>query len=265
MEQSEKPASEHSEKPNLAGVLVIDKPRGPTSMSMVNLVRRRASDGRENRVKTGHAGTLDPLATGVLVLGLGKMTKRLGELTLTNKRYTTVIDLSATTAGHDDESPRVEVEVANPLDSQIIERAVESFHGTIMQRPPIFSAVKVDGHRAYAVARKGKEVVLEPRETKVFDITLLEYEWPLVTVDITCAKGFYVRSFARDLGEKLCVGGYCREIRRTEVGPFTLSHAHALEKLPEVITQELLIPPSGVNQMLASVDANNKSSEDPSP
>ena len=104
---------EQLEKPNLSGVLVIDKPRGPTSMSMVNLVRRRASESRENRVRTGHAGTLDPLATGVLVLGLGKMTKRLGELTLTNKRYTSVIDLSATTAGHDDESPREEVKVIN--------------------------------------------------------------------------------------------------------------------------------------------------------
>lgn len=264
MKQSEKQVSEQSEKPNVIGVLVIDKPRGPTSMSMVNLVRRRASECRANRVKTGHAGTLDPLATGVLVLGLGKMTKRLGELTLTNKRYTSVIDLSATTAGHDDESPREEVKITNPPNRQTVEKTLETFQGIILQRPPIFSAVKIDGHRAYAVARKGKEVILDPRKVEVFNITLLEYVWPLVTVDIACAKGFYVRSFARDLGEKLGTGGYCREIRRTEVGPFTLEHAYELENLPEVITQEILISPSGVDQMLASVDANNRTSEDPS-
>jgi len=255
---------EQLEKPNLSGVLVIDKPRGPTSMSMVNLVRRRASESRENRVRTGHAGTLDPLATGVLVLGLGKMTKRLGELTLTNKRYTTVIDLSATTAGHDDESPREEVQVSNPPDRQTINKTLETFHGTILQRPPIFSAVKVDGHRAYAIARKGKEVVIKPREVEVFDISLLEYSWPILTIEIACAKGFYVRSLARDLGEKLGTGGYCKEIRRTEVGPFTLEHAHVLENLPEEITQEILILPSAVDQMLAMDDANNTSSKDPS-
>ncbi len=264
MKQSEKQVSEQSEKPNVIGVLVIDKPRGPTSMSMVNLVRRRASECRANRVKTGHAGTLDPLATGVLVLGLGKMTKRLGELTLTNKRYTSVIDLSATTAGHDDESPREEVDVKHPPDHQTIEQVLETFQGIILQRPPIFSAVKIDGHRAYAVARKGKEVVLEPRQVEVFKVALTEYVWPLVTVDISCAKGFYVRSLARDLGEKLGTGGYCREIRRTEVGPFTLEHAHELENLPEIITQEILIPPSEVDQMLDSVDANNRSLKDPS-
>ena len=251
---------EQSQSPTMAGVLVIDKPRGPTSMSMVNLVRRRAG-----KVKTGHAGTLDPLATGVLVLGIGKLTKRLSELTLTNKRYTTVIDLSATTAGHDDESPREEVDVKHPPDRQTIEQVIETFQGTILQRPPIFSAVKVDGHRAYAVARKGKEVVLEPRQVEVFKVALTEYVWPLVTVDITCAKGFYVRSFARDLGEKLGTGGYCREIRRTAVGPFTLENAHVLEELPDVITQELLLSSSVVDQMMESVDANNKSSEDPSP
>ena len=251
---------EQSQSPTMAGVLVIDKPRGPTSMSMVNLVRRRAG-----KVKTGHAGTLDPLATGVLVLGLGKMTKRLGELTLTNKRYTTVIDLSATTAGHDDESPRKEVETENPPSLSTLVEVLETFRGNIMQRPPIFSAVKVDGHRAYAVARKGGEVVIEPRRVEVFEIALVEYEWPRVTIDIKCAKGFYVRSLARDLGKKLGTGGYCREIRRTAVGPFTLDNAHQLEKLPEVITQDLLIQPAGVDQMLVAVDANNKSSTSPSP
>ena len=101
----------------------------------------------------------------------------------------------------------VEVEIANPPSLSTLVEVLETFRGNIMQRPPIFSAVKVDGHRAYAVARKGGEVVIEPRRVEVFEIALVEYEWPRVTIDIKCAKGFYVRSFARDLGKKLETGG----------------------------------------------------------
>jgi tRNA pseudouridine55 synthase len=236
---------EQPSKPDLHGVIVIDKPRGPTSMSMVNLVRRKCS-----KVKTGHAGTLDPLATGVLVLGVGKMTKRLGQMMDTPKRYTTVIDLSATTAGHDSESPREEIAVDVPPTCEEMQAAVATFSGEIMQAPPIFSAVKVNGHRAYAVARKGKEVKLEPRKATVHSIAVVQYEWPLVTIDIACAKGFYVRSLARDLGKKLCTGGYCTEIRRTEVGKFTLALAQQLEHLPEFLTQDDLLSPDQVSDLL---------------
>ena len=232
-------------KPDLHGVIVIDKPRGPTSMSMVNLVRRKCK-----KMKTGHAGTLDPLATGVLVLGVGKMTKKLGQMMDTPKRYTTVIDLSATTAGHDSESPREEVEVHSPPTFAEVETAVATFMGDIMQAPPIFSAVKVDGHRAYAVARKGKEVKLEPRKVTVHNIHVVTFAWPLVTIDIACAKGFYVRSLARDLGKQLGTGGYCIEIRRTEVGRFTLEIAKQLENLPEFLTQEDLISSDQVSNLL---------------
>lgn len=214
-------------------------------MSMVNLVRRKCK-----KVKTGHAGTLDPLATGVLVLGVGTMTKKLGQLMATHKRYTTVIDLSATSAGHDCESPREEIEVDHIPTLNDVKDAVGTFSGVIMQVPPIFSAVKVDGHRAYAVARKGNEVKLKPRKVTVHDISVLTYEWPLATIDIKCAKGFYVRSLARDLGKSLCVGGYCTEIRRTEVGRFTLSISKQLEELPEFISQDDLISPSCVSLML---------------
>ncbi len=232
-------------KPSLCGVIVLDKPKGPTSMSMVNLVRRKC-----HKAKTGHAGTLDPLATGVLVLGVGKMTKKLGELMDTDKRYTTVIDLSATTSGHDAETERIEVNVDKPPTIDEVVHAVASFEGTILQAPPIFSAVKVDGRRAYAVARKGKEVKLEPREVTVHSMNVLEYSWPLVTIDITCAKGFYVRSLARDLGELLQTGGYCREIRRTEVGRFTLDFARQLESLPLFLNQDDLIHPDRVAELL---------------
>jgi len=235
---------EHSRTPDINGVIVIDKPRGPTSMSMVNLIRRRAG-----KVKTGHAGTLDPLATGVLVLGLGRMTKRLGELMNTVKRYTTVIDLSATTVGHDAETPPIEVEV-NKIPTVIeLESAVQSFHGTIMQSPPIFSAVKVDGRRAYAAARKGEDVTIDPRPVVVHEISVISYDWPTVTIDIECEKGFYVRSLARDLGKALYVGGYCLEIRRTAVGPFTIEMSIALENLPDTITQEDLVRSDQIDQL----------------
>ena len=237
---------QHSRTPDVHGVIAIDKPKGPTSMSMVNLIRRRAG-----KVKTGHAGTLDPLATGVLVLGLGRMTKRLDELMNTIKRYTTVIDLSATTIGHDAETPRIEAEVERIPTISEVESSVSGFQGEIMQSPPIFSAVKIDGRRAYQGARKGEDVQIESRSVTVLDIGVTGYEWPNVTIEIECEKGFYVRAFARDLGTALRVGGYCVEIRRTAVGPFTLDVAVKLEDLPEIITQEDLIQPDQLDQLLS--------------
>jgi tRNA pseudouridine55 synthase len=157
---------------------------------------------------------------------------------------------SATTAGHDAEFSRNEVEVKNIPTLDELTSAVDFFSGAIMQVPPIFSAVKVGGHRAYAVARKGKEVKLEPRKVHVHNITVVEYTWPFATIDIACAKGFYVRSLARDLGERLKVGGYCAEIRRTAVGPFTLNLAKQLEKLPEFLTQEDLFSPDQISELL---------------
>ena len=236
---------EQASKPLLVGVIVIDKPRGPTSMYMVNLVRRKC-----HKTKTGHAGTLDPLATGVLVLGVGKMTKKLGQMMDTDKRYTTVIDLSATTPGHDAEGEREEVEVARIPTREKVDDAVATFSGEIMQAPPIFSAVKVDGHRAYASARMGKDVKIEPRKATVHAIEVLKYEWPIVTIEVACAKGFYVRALARDLGKALGTGGYCLEIRRTEVGRFTLELAKQLESLPEFLTQDDLLSPDQVEQLL---------------
>jgi tRNA pseudouridine55 synthase len=179
------------------------------------------------------------------------MTKRLGELTNTIKRYTTVIDLSATTIGHDAETPPITVEVRRLPSRPEVETAVQGFHGAIMQAPPIFSAVKIKGRRAYAAARKGEDVTIDPRPVVVRDISVIAYDWPTVTIEIECEKGFYVRSLARDLGEALNVGGYCLEIRRTAVGPFTIEMAIALEDLPDIITQEDLVLPDQVDQLLS--------------
>ncbi|MCP3916833.1 MAG: tRNA pseudouridine(55) synthase TruB [bacterium] len=221
----------------LSGVLVVDKPAGPSSMRVVAVVRRRAGG-----VRTGHAGTLDPLATGVLVLALGKATKIIDRLMATDKRYETHIDLSAFTETDDREGERREVEVAAPPSEATVRAAVASFAGTFLQRPPAFSAVKVGGRRAYKMARKGKAPKMAERSVTVHDIDLLGYEWPNAEVAIHCEKGFYVRSLARDLGERLGTGGHCASIRRTAVGPFTLAMATALDDVPEPLTDEHLIP-----------------------
>ncbi len=237
---------EHSTKPDLHGVLVINKPRGPTSMSMVNLVRRKA-----RKTKTGHAGTLDPLATGVLVLGIGKMTKRLGELMETQKSYTTVIDLSANTEGHDAETEPIPVEISKiPTEDEVVQ-AVLSFKGDIEQIPPSLSAIKVGGRRAYSIVRDGGEVNIQSRKVRVHEIRVTSFSWPLVTIEISCAKGFYVRSLARDLGKVLGTGGFCTIIHRTAVGPFTIDNAIQLEQLPEWLTQQDLISQHEVDQLLA--------------
>ncbi len=216
------------DRPRLEGFLIIDKPEGISSMQAVATVRRRGG-----RVKTGHAGTLDPLATGVLVLALGKATKCIIEMMDTSKRYRTEIDLSAFTGTDDREGEREEIACETPPDKAAIRQALTGFKGSIMQRPPAFSAVKIDGKRAYKMARKGEDVEIPARSALVYEIDLVSFDWPLVVLDIHCAKGFYVRSLARDLGLSLGAGGHCISIRRNAVGPFTIEDSMRLADVPE--------------------------------
>ena len=229
---------QHDDK-RIEGLLVIDKPAGRSSMRVVSDIRRRAGG-----VKTGHAGTLDPLATGVLVLALGRATRTLDAFMKTRKGYRTVIDLSAFTTTDDDEGERTEIDVSAERipDEAALRALLEQYTGTIMQRPPAYSAIKVGGKRAYSSARRGEDVVLPPRPVQVQKLTLEHYEWPLVTIDIACGKGFYVRSLARELGERLGTGGTCRTIRRTRVGPFTLDEARTLDELPATLPIDACIP-----------------------
>lgn len=214
-------------------------------MTAVSEVRRRAAGAR-----TGHAGTLDPRATGVLVIAIGSATKLIDQLMATDKRYCTTIDCSAFTATDDMEGERMEVPVASPPDEASVRRALARFVGTVMQKPPAFSAVKIDGKRAYAMARKGQTVEVQPREVKVHSMELIRYAWPMVEVDIHCGKGFYVRSLARELGEALGTGGHCTAIRRTAVGPFTLDRAVRLEDVPNPLLQSHVIPPEDALSMV---------------
>ncbi len=232
---------------SVCGVLVVDKPVGPTSMDVVAIVRGRAGGAR-----TGHAGTLDPLAEGVLVLALGRATKSLDRFMATVKRYRTVIDLSAFTNTDDREGERVEVEVADPPDEAAVLAALDAFRGRIMQRPPARSAVKVGGRRAYAMARRGESVTLEPRPVEVHELDLVLYQWPLLEIAMCCGKGFYVRSLARDIGERLGTGGHCISLRRTAVGPFTDDQAIPLDDVPQPLGEADLIP---LDAAIARLDA----------
>ena len=222
---------------SVCGVLVVDKPVGMTSMDVVAIVRGRAGGAR-----TGHAGTLDPLAEGVLVLALGRATKSLGRFMATVKRYRTVIDLSAFTDTDDLEGERLEVAVAEPPDEAAVCAALNAFRGRIMQRPPARSAVKVGGRRAYAMSRGGESVTLEPRQVEVHELDLVRYEWPVLEISVCCGKGTYIRSLARNIGEHLGTGGHCTSLRRTAVGPFTDLQAVALDDVPQPLGEADLIP-----------------------
>lgn len=219
------------------GILVVDKPSGMTSMDVVAVVRRRAGG-----IKTGHAGTLDPLATGVLVLALGKATKVLSRLMATDKEYETEIALDATTETLDAETTPVPVQIAAPPDEAVVRATLGNFAGTFDQRPPAYSAVKVRGRRAYKLARGGQVEALPPRSVTVKELELLAHAWPNVRLRIRCEKGFYVRSLARDLGEALGTGGYCVSIRRTVVGPFTLAEAVLLDAIEDPMPLTRLLP-----------------------
>ena len=219
----------------LHGILVIDKPLGMTSMRAVERVRRALGGA-----KAGHAGTLDPLATGVLIVAIGRATKQIPFLMGLEKRYETEIDLSATTATLDTEGERVPATLRGaPPSRDDVLRALESFRGTFPQAPPAFSAVKIAGRRAYDLARTGASVEPEARPVTVHEIELLSYAWPEARLAIRCAKGFYVRSLARDLALKLGTLGHCLSIRRTAIGPYDLSSAMPLKDDPQGLERSI--------------------------
>ena len=205
-------------------------------MDVVRRVRRAAG-----HAKTGHAGTLDPLATGVVICCLGKATKCINALMDGVKIYEAEVDLSAFTNTDDREGEREEVDVMEPPEEAAIQASLEQLTGDIEQVPPRYSAVHVNGQRAYKLARQGEDVELQPRRVVVHAIELQHYAWPLAKLKVTCGKGVYIRSLARDLGKLLGVGGHLASLRRTAVGRFTLEHAHAIARFEQPLTQADLI------------------------
>lgn len=229
--------------PTPRGVLLIDKPTGPTSMDVCARVRARLRrGGAPKRIRVGHAGTLDPMATGLLVVMVGGATKRCNEFMAGEKEYLATIDLSARSTTDDAEGEVTPVAVAAaPLREDVV-GVLARFVGTISQVPPAFSAIKVGGERAYRLARDGQTPVLAARPVVVHAIDLLDYSWPNAQVRVRCGKGTYIRSLARDIGTALATGGMLTALRRTRVGPWSVDAAHPLGALAEVMTQADLMP-----------------------
>lgn len=207
-------------------VLLINKPLEWTSFDVVNKLRNKLKIK-----KIGHAGTLDPLATGLLILCTGKMTKRIDEFQAQEKEYTGTFVIGQTTPSHD-----LETEVSAPTEighitDDLIKQTAQKFTGVIQQIPPAHSAIKIDGKRAYALARKGEDVILKPREVFVSIFEITEIEKPKVRFRIVCSKGTYIRSLARDFGTELGTGAYLAELCRTRIGEFKLADAQELDQL----------------------------------
>lgn len=220
------------------GLVVVDKPRGMTSHDVVSRVRRLAGTRR-----VGHAGTLDPMATGVLVLGVSRATRLLGHLTLTEKAYDATIRLGAGTVTDDAEGDVVATADVSAVTDEDLSGGVAALTGHIEQVPSAVSAVKIHGRRAYRRVREGEDVVLPARPVTVhrFEVTDTRKVDGFLDVDarVVCSSGTYVRALARDLGAALGVGGHLTALRRTRVGPYGLDVAHTLEQL----AQELVVVP----------------------
>lgn len=229
--------------PTPAGLLIIDKQQGFTSMDVCAILRTRLRrGGAPKRIKVGHAGTLDPLATGVLVVLIGKATRSVNVYMASEKEYTTTVDLSRSSNSDDLGGEVSDAAVAIPPDRAAVERALEAFRGSIMQLPPQFSAMKIGGQRAYALAREGTHAPLQPRPVQIHSLELLKYEYPYVDLKIRCGKGTYIRSLARDLGIALKTGGLLTALRRTRVGGYDISMSKTLDQLPQLLLQENLLP-----------------------
>ena len=212
----------------LNGLLIINKPKTWTSFDVVAKIRKQL-----NIKKVGHTGTLDPMATGVLVLCLGKATKLAQKLTGLDKEYVAEITLGARSNTDDAEGEIVKNLDAEEKNKSEIETTLKQFEGVIQQIPPKFSAKKINGKRAYHLARKGKEVELKPVEVSIKKIELLDYKWPLLKIRVECGKGTYIRSLARDIGEKLETGAYLSELERTKVGEYNITQAKKIEEAGE--------------------------------
>ncbi len=210
------------------GILLIDKPSGWTSFDVVNYVRKMvatAEGKKPKNVKVGHTGTLDPLATGLLVLLIGDYTKRAPELSKSEKMYDVTMKLGEISSTGDKEGDITVVSDKKPIISAV-EAALQEYTGEIMQTPPAYSAIKVNGQRAYKLARAGKTVEIEPRKVRINSIQLTDYNYPEVRFTTEVSSGTYIRSLVEDVGKELQTGAYMSDLRRIEVGQFNIGQAH---------------------------------------
>lgn len=223
--------------PEQGAILLVDKPVTWTSFNVVAKLRGALHKLCGHRVKVGHAGTLDPLASGLLILGTGRMTKRLPELTAEDKEYIATLTLGATTASYDAETPPQPQGAWEHLGRADIERALSSFLGPIQQLPPVFSAKHVDGERAYNRQRWGESVEMKPVAVRVDALEVLDMAGAEVRVRVVCSKGTYVRSLAHDIGQALGCGAYLSALRRTRSGDFHVEDARTVAGWSEWLDQ----------------------------
>lgn len=229
--------------PPLCGIVLVDKPYRLSSTSVVRVVKRRLmNSGLPKSIKVGHGGTLDPLASGLMVILVGKATKLCDQIMAGRKRYVAEVDLSrfSTTEDLEGEFTAVEVGAGGPPTREMIAGVLGAFVGTIMQRPPHHSAVWIDGRRAYDIARSGQTPEVQARPVEIQGIEILAYEWPILKIDVRSGKGTYIRSLARDVGVALGTGGMLVSLVRTEVAPFTLEQAMKLDDVPDPMLPEMM-------------------------
>jgi tRNA pseudouridine55 synthase len=217
-------------------VLVINKPLGWTSFDVIRKVRNLVKIK-----KVGHAGTLDPLATGLLIICTGRFTKRISEFMAQEKEYTGTFTIGATTPTFDFERAPENFRDTSLIKDEQIYAATKHFTGDILQAPPIHSAIKKNGKRAYELARQGKEIILEPRKVTISEFEITAIELPVVHFRVVCSTGTYIRSLANDMGELLGCGAYLSGLCRTRIGAFTLQDALKMEDAEKMIEKKLLL------------------------
>ena len=212
-------------------LLLIDKPLNWTSFQVVNkirwLIRNKFS---LKKIKVGHAGTLDPLATGLLIICTGKMTKEISKFQIQTKKYTGTFLLGTTTPSYDLETEPNKTFPVDHVTEDLITKSVQKFIGKIKQKPPIFSAIKKNGKRLYESARRGEDVIIEDREIEIFSFNILKIDIPNIDFEVECSKGTYIRSLANDFGEGLSSGATLTKLKRTKIGKYSVDKSISIDK-----------------------------------
>lgn len=206
-------------------IILADKPAGISSFGVVARVRRQLSERAGRKIKVGHTGTLDPFATGLMILLSGTFTRRAGEFSKLDKVYEATIRLGATSSTGDPEGEITEQLVQDIPSVQQVKQTIKTFLGKITQTPPVFSAIKINGQRAYKLARAGQAVEMPSREVEIYSIELLSYEYPHIKIRAHVSSGTYIRTLAQDIGDLLGTGAYVTELRRVKVGQYDIKDA----------------------------------------
>ena len=214
------------------GIILIDKPSGMTSFGVVARVRRILTVRNGKKTKVGHTGTLDPFATGLMILTVGKECKNAMNYSKLDKSYRTKIKLGFNSTTGDTEGEITSVSNKIPTKEEV-QQVLNDFTGKIEQTPPKFSAIKINGQRAYKLAREGKEVEMPKRQVEIYKIELLGYKYPYIEIEVSVSSGTYIRTLAEDVGTKLKTGAYCEELKRLSIDKWTLSQATTLKSFME--------------------------------